>query len=1075
MKIELAARIALLGFLAFARVYGQTTCISFPANFIPFSSITYVTAANSVGDHLIVGVPAAGAISSILANIPLPSFSNQTFCDAGVQLGPQQFYPNVYVPTAAEVSGNFSAFAGLLLNPVNNQPYPNGVIPATQLGSVFAWRIGAAQASSANRGWSPTGSMTEARAGNAAVLLPSGKVLVVSWYGTSADIYDPTTGRFAPTGQMQFSHGVSLTATLLNDGRVLIVGGSIAPSAVELYDPSSGRFTAIGQTIEPHGFGSTATLLNDGRVLVVGGLAMSGFGNPTSTADTSAGAETFDPKTGKFASAGVMASNRNNHTATLLSDGRVLVTGGNAQYGEVAGGVFDTAEIYDPSTGGFAPAGSMRAVRGHHFAVLLPSSKVLVGGGFGSDIASAELFDPATKGFTSTGGMTNASRASSTATLLASGQVLVAGGTNGVGTSNTSSAELYNPGTGTFSFTGSMGTARCCQVATTLLDGRVLVTGGYAGGDASLPLASAELYTPVAEGLLTSQTGLTFRAAQGAGTLSPQSVAVLSSTDTIPWTVSTHTYTGGNWLTATPSGATSTPGAPLVTLSITANPSGLAAQDYYGAVTLTPTDSKHPPVSIAIVLSIVPAGSPATPAVSPSGLVFLASLGATPKPQSFTVSNLTSRLIAFTATATATPNWFDFSPKTSTTVGAGQTTSVTVTPAITGLTAGVYRGSIKLSFIDNSTQTIDLLLVISGTSGSVSSGSVAQPLATAACTATKLLPVFTTIGTGFNTPAAWPTPIIVQVVDDCGGAVNSGLITVSFSNGDPPLSLLSIGNATWTGTWTAVNTSATAFAVRADAQQSLLRGSVQVTGQVALNPKVPIVAASGIVSSGDYASSPAQGLLVSIFGTALADGQAGANNLPLPQQLGSTSVVVSGEQLPVLYVNENQINVLMPYDLAVNAPHQLIVQRGNAISVPAQIAVFDSQPAILATAGNGAGQGHIYKVDSAGNQILADANASATAGDALVIYTVGLGAVTPPVKGGDPAPSSPPSKVIAPVTVTIGGQSANVFFAGLTPGSAGLYQVNAIVPTGINPGNQVSVTLSVAGKSSAGNIYMGIK
>ena len=64
-----------------------------------------------------VGVPAPGALSLINASIPLPAFTNQTFCDAQVQLAPQQFYPNVYVPTAAELSGNFSAFSGLFVKP----------------------------------------------------------------------------------------------------------------------------------------------------------------------------------------------------------------------------------------------------------------------------------------------------------------------------------------------------------------------------------------------------------------------------------------------------------------------------------------------------------------------------------------------------------------------------------------------------------------------------------------------------------------------------------------------------------------------------------------------------------------------------------------------------------------------------------------------------------------------------------------------------------------------------------------------------------------------------------------------
>ncbi len=1060
----------LLALSATPLALAQNTCLSFPlqgSQGIPFASIAYVTPANFAGDHLIVGSLLSGAseVSAIKAAIPPPAFQNQTFCGQ-VQLAPGQYYANVYVPTAAELSGNFGAFAGLLVNPANNQPYPSGIIPAAQLGTVFAWRIGAIQVASALQGWSPTGSMSAGRFSHAAVLLPSGKVLVVGLAKT-ADLYDPSTGTFQSVGHTLFDHGFTLTATLLNDGRVFIVGGTNSPSGAELYDPVSGKFTAAATPIQPHGYAHSATLLNDGRVLLVGGLTLPGNGG--SCSDTNAGAELYDPKTGTYAKTGNLLVNRNYHTATLLSDGRVLIAGGilKGAFSNPCNAELSSAEIYDPSSGAFSEAGPMQAERGAHFAALLPNGKVLLGGGDAGG-GSAELFDPVSGTFSGTGSMNNSSRSISAATLLSSGEVLVAGGKNDLN-EPTNSVELYNPATGTFEAAGSMGFPRAGPTATLLLNGRLLATGGYFN---NAPLASCEVYTPLNQGLVTSQTGLTFRAPQGAAALPAQSVAVLSSDDTIPWDVSVHTYTGGNWLAVTPSSGSSAPGTSPVTLSISASPAGLAAQDYYGSVTLTPTDGTHPPVSISVVLNIVPAGTAAPPAVSPTGLVFLTAPGATVKPQSFTISNLTSSVIGFNATATAAPNWFSFGPKAAG-IPAGASVTVTVTPTLTGLTESVFQGSITLTFSDTSSQTVDLLLVTSGTAAPPSAHTAA-PRAAAACKPTKLLPVFTSLGTGFTTPVAWPNALAVQVVDDCGGQINAGTVTVSFSNGDSPLSLLAIGNATWAATWVPVNQSSATFAVRADAQLAPLSGSVQVTGQVVSNPQVPVVTQGGVLSSGDYTSSPALGLLVSIFGTALADGNAGAGSLPLPQQLGSTSVIVSGEQLPALYVSDSQINVLIPYDLAVNAPHQLIVQRGNAISVPVPIAVFDSQPAILATAGNGVGQGHIYKVDASGNQVLADANSPATAGDTLVIYTVGLGAVNPPVAAGDPAPSNPASQTVAPVTLTIGGQQATVAFAGLTPGSAGLYQVNAVVPAGIAPGGQVPVVVSVAGKASSGNIYMGI-
>ncbi|HLG99220.1 MAG TPA: hypothetical protein VKX49_23115 [Bryobacteraceae bacterium] len=1048
-----------------AVLFAQNTCLDFPsAQSIPFASIAYVTAANSAGDHLVVGSLQGGtaAINAINANIPLPAFVNQTFCGQ-VQLAPGQYYANVYVPTAAERTGNFPAFTGLLVNPATNQPYANGMIPAAQLGAVYAWRMGPVQAASAIQGWNPTGSMSVGRTQHAAVLLPTGKVLVVG-PGTVAELYDPASGEFAVTGQTVYSHGPDLNATLLSDGRVLVVGGVNQPSSAELYDPNTGKFTATSNMLQVHSSYFTATLLKDGRVLVVGGFSSRADFSGSAPINNS-GAEIYDPTAAKFTSVGPMATNRQGHTASLLPDGRVLIAGGTGPGNINTLPTLDSAEIFDPAARAFSVANPMQDARAGHIAASLADGRVLVAGGYGPAPQTAEIFDPATGRFTFTGGL-NAERDLSAAALLSNGQVLVLGGYSNFPVA-TNSAELFNPATGTFTITGNMGVPRGETTATTLLDGRVLVTGGVTNHNLA-PVASAELYTPVTQGLVTSQTGLTFRAAQSASAASSQNVAVLSSTDTISFSVSTRTFTGSGWLTATPSSGTSAPGAPPVIITITANPAGLAAQDYYGSVTLTPTDGKHPPVSVSVVLNIVPAGSVAAPAVSPSGLLFLAAPGATPQAQSVTVTNLTSSTIGFSATSSA--SWFTFTPKAAG-LAAGQSATITVTPVLTGLTAGVYRGSITLSFSDKTTQTVDVLLVLSQTAATTSHAARAST----ACAATKLLPVFTSLGTGFATPVAWPNALSVQVVDDCGNSINSGNVSVSFSNGDAPLSLLSIGSGTWTGTWVPVHSSSTAFSVRADAQLPPVSGSVQVTGQVNSNPNVPLVAPGGVLSSGDYSSSPALGLLVSIFGSALADGQASAGSLPLPNQVGSTSVIVSGKQLPVLFVNDQQVNVLIPYDLAVNAPHQLIVQRGSAISVPVPIAIFDSQPAILATAGNGTGQGHIYKIDSSGNQILADANAPATAGDYLVIYTVGLGAVDPPVSAGDPAGSNPPSTTTAPVTLTIGGVQAPVIFSGLTPGSAGLYQVNAVVPPGIAPGSQVPVIVSVAGKSSASNIYMGIQ
>ena len=296
--------------------------------------------------------------------------------------------------------------------------------------------------------WSPTGSMASARRDHAAVLLPNGKVLVAGYVTSTAELYDPAAGRFAYAGTMQFLHGQGLTATLLKNGQVLIVGGTYAPSNAELFDPTTGRFIAATATVAPHSYHS-ATLLNDGRVLIAGGL--------DAGAASSAVAEIYDPASGAFTSTGSLSTPREGHTATPLPDGRVLVAGG-IQVSSAGADPLNSAETYDPAAGTFTPTLHAMAVpRYTHYAVLLATGEVLIGGGF-PDI-TAELFDPAQGTFTLTGSMTVA-RGAATATLLSSGQVLVAGGFTGGGPAITATAELYDPNTGLFSATGSMATAR---------------------------------------------------------------------------------------------------------------------------------------------------------------------------------------------------------------------------------------------------------------------------------------------------------------------------------------------------------------------------------------------------------------------------------------------------------------------------------------------------------------------------------------------------------------------------------------------------------------------------------------
>jgi hypothetical protein len=228
-----------------------------------------------------------------------------------------------------------------------------------------------------------TVSMTAARSAHTATLLPSGKVLIAggSHYTgqyfqplASAELYDPGAGTFAATDSMTAPRD-GHTATLLQNGKVLIVGGDISTTTAELYDPAAGTFAATGAPTVKE-FRQRATLLSNGMVLIGGGL------NPLSAAfPNEKRSELYDPNTGTFTATGSMTVMRGGPGVTLLNDGRVLVVGGRSD---------TSAEIYNPTTGTFTATGSMTVVRTGPTATLLGNGQVLVVGG--NDLGSAELY-----------------------------------------------------------------------------------------------------------------------------------------------------------------------------------------------------------------------------------------------------------------------------------------------------------------------------------------------------------------------------------------------------------------------------------------------------------------------------------------------------------------------------------------------------------------------------------------------------------------------------------------------------------------------------------------------------------
>ncbi|MEO3761873.1 kelch repeat-containing protein [Streptomyces sp. B5E4] len=327
----------------------------------------------------------------------------------------------------------------------------------------------------------------------------------------------PPPGAWFPAGELPSPRrwfGPAEGAVPLADGGALVAGGALAdgvPTAETLlYDPVATTWTGTGP-LGTARHSHSGTVLADGTVLVAGGIGTSG----SPAAGPLASAEVYDPATGVWTpTAGDMTTARSLHAATLLADGRVLVTGGAGDRAPRAPGrSLFSAELFDPATGEWTPAAPMTDSRLAHPQVPLQDGRVLAAGGrrsIGRDRGIGqgfcELYDPEADAWTRTGSLA-AARAGHQATLLADGTVLVTGGDSpgirferGFVPFSQWRTERYDPATGAWTAGENMPEGRTCHRAVALPSGQVLVLGGTDSATRDTGYASAALYDPLTRG-----------------------------------------------------------------------------------------------------------------------------------------------------------------------------------------------------------------------------------------------------------------------------------------------------------------------------------------------------------------------------------------------------------------------------------------------------------------------------------------------------------------------------------------------------------------------------------------------
>ena len=608
----------------------------------------------------------------------------------------------------------------------------------------------------------------------------------------------------------------------------------------------------------------------------------------------------------------------------------------------------------------------------------------------------------------------------------------------------------------------------------------VIATPANAAAQQTCP--TCDLVAPVAMAISSrsqllrlSQRGLTFTGVAGGGAVPVQNLRVFNDgLGVMAWDIGLDTLSGGGWLTATPLTGASEPSVPA-TVDVAVSTQGLTPGVYYGLLEVAAPDAANSPRFTTVVLNLLEGDRDPGPIVDPRGLIFASTpADPAPSPQSFRISNLTSRSIAFTLQGLTLTGGGWLAPTAAQgIVSPGEPTNIGVEVLLEGLDAGIYRGLLRLQFDGGLTRAVEVLLVVSPEA--VTSLKPPNPVSQAGCSRTEVAPVFKVLGGTSSIPAGWPAAIEVEVVDNCANKMTDGSVVVDFASiASPSLALGHAGSGLWTATWNVPAADLPSMATVTVTATDPAGISAALTQALSVSPNSsspPRIAAGGVVHGASFVVDPlAPGTIVSIFGSNLSSepasgGGRSASSVPLPTELAGTQMILGGRPLPILFSREDQVNAVLPFEVAdrLNESLPLLVRRTDAgsLGVPEPVLVNVARPGVFTRNASGSGPGSIQ---NANFQIVTLAR-PVKAGDAIIIYGTGLGAVSPEVASGEPAPASPLARTAEDVTVTIGGRPARVLFAGLTPGFTSLYQVNAVVPAGL-PAGEADLVVSIAGQAS---------
>ena len=576
----------------------------------------------------------------------------------------------------------------------------------------------------------------------------------------------------------------------------------------------------------------------------------------------------------------------------------------------------------------------------------------------------------------------------------------------------------------------------------------------------TLPVTLA--LSPARSRLHLSQGAFVFTVMQNGVTPPSDTVQIFNTgLGNMAWTIPANLTAPLSWLRLSTLSGTAGPDPSLASsVTVGVNPAGLSPGAYQIIVPVSAPGATNDPQHFTVTLHVVPVSAAALAHLAPSGLIFHQPQGSTATPsKNLTISNKGGSTLSFqwqSATSSG-GNWLAVSPASGNTASGPATVQVTVNPA--GLSTGMYRGKLVGNFSPGVPQEVAVVLVITPAGATTQRNFVVED----ACTQQSMDFVSTTVGTGSTLSVSFPRPLLVTVIDNCGNNVSDASVIASISG--KSIELRPVGGGLYSGTWVPESTSSTVVISLVAVHPNLPEADQTITVSAAPAPgsvSLPVLAAGGVVEGAGFTPQRplATGGIISVFGSRFAASDNFATRLPLDRVLGGVSVIVGGESAPLYYAGTGQINAQVPFSAQPGSNISIVVNANGQVTAPQNYVISGAEPGVFAGA----------VLDGQGRTV--NAGNPAHAGDTLQIFTTGLGVTDPPAVTGQPAP--PFSKVLVPVSVSIGGTDVTVVYQGLAPGFVGLYQVNVILASAVAPGDAVPVVIKQNGITSNPNLPINI-